>query len=115
MIGHRLSRAVLLRVELDGTKVYRKNNKEYRVGGYTKLFSLEGAKARAEEVFQRTGVVVSIEKPVQPCAGFYPPGGRRALYRGTRDPRTTPWFAEAVRERRQQGFRAGVKPGPQQL
>jgi hypothetical protein len=50
-----------------------------------------------------------------PSEGFYPPGGRRALYKDKPDPRNTTWFAEAVRERRQQGFKAGVRPGPQSL
>lgn len=116
--NHRLSTAKLIRVEPDGTKVYHKNNKEYRVGGHPKPFSLEDAKAKAEEIFQRTGVVVAIEKPEPPpWPGFYPPGGRRAMYHDKKDPRTTREFAEHVRERRQRTgtvFRA-VKPGPQSL
>ncbi len=114
--NHRLSTAKLIRVEPDGTRVYHRNNKEYRVGGYQKPFTLEEAKAKAEEIFQRTGVIVAIEQPT-PDSGFYPPGGRRAMYRGKRDPRTTREFAEHVRERRQQTgvmYRA-VKPGPQSL
>ena len=86
--NHRLSTAVLIRVEPDGTRVYRKNNKIYNVS------------------------------PATGPAGFYPPGGRRAMYpKGTTDPRTTRFFAESVRERRQQTgvmFRA-VSPGPQHL
>lgn len=39
--------------------------REYSVGGHRKPFSLEEAKAKAEEIFQRTGVVVSIEKQVR--------------------------------------------------
>lgn len=34
----------------------------YRVNGNRKLFTLEKAKAVAEEIFQRTGVVVAIEE-----------------------------------------------------
>lgn len=85
--NNRRSTAKLIRTESDGTKVYRKNNKEYRVG------------------------------PVTGQAGFYPPGGRAAMYRGKVDPRTTRWFAEAVRERRQQTgvMSRAVKPGPQSL
>jgi hypothetical protein len=85
--NHRLSTAKLIRVEPDGTKVYHKNNKEYRVT-------------------EATGP-----------AGFYPPGGRAEMYRGRKDPRTTREFAEGVRERRQRTgvmYRA-VKPGPQSL
>ena len=115
---HRLSTAKLIRVEPDGTKVYRRNNREYRVGGHPKPFSLEDAKAKAEEIFQRTGVIVAIEQPAPPpWPGFYPPGGRAAMYRGKVDPRETREFAEAVRERRQRTgvmYRA-VKPGPQGL
>jgi hypothetical protein len=116
-MGHRLSTAVLVRVEPDGTKVYRKNSKEYRVGGYPKPFTLEEAKAKAEEIFQKTGAIVAIEKPAPPWPGFYPPGGRRQMYKDKRDPRTTRWFAEAVRERRQQTgvMSQAVKPGPQHL
>jgi hypothetical protein len=113
-MDHRLSTAVLLRVEPDGTKVYRKNHKEYRVGGFPKKFTLEEAKARAEEIFQKTGVVVAIENR---DTSFYPPGGRAEMYRDKRDPRTTREFAEHVRERRQQTgtmFRA-VSPGQQHL
>mgnify|MGYP001221640454 CR=1 FL=1 len=85
--NHRLSTAKLIRVEPDGTRVYHKNHKEYRVT-------------------QATGPT-----------GFYPPGGRRAMYRDKVDPRTTREFTEAVQERRQRTgimFRA-VKPGPQSL
>ena len=88
--SHHLSTAKLIRVEPDGTKVYRRNNKEYRVGG---------------------------GPPHELDRGFYPPGGRRAMYRDKKDPRETREFAEAVRERRQRTgvmFRA-VKPGPQSL
>jgi hypothetical protein len=113
MMNHRWSSAKLLRVEPDGTKVYRKNNKEYRVGGRPKLHTLEEAMTKADEIHRKTGVIVAIEK--QPWPGFYPPGGRRAMYRGRKDPRETPEFAEAVRDRRRQGFKAGVKPGPQCL
>lgn len=85
--NHRLSTAKLIRVEPDGTKVYIKNHKEFRIG------------------------------PATGPAGFYPPGGRAAMYHNKRDPRTTREFAEGVRERRQQigvMYRA-VKPGPQRL
>jgi len=79
---------ILIRVEPDGTHVYRKNNKEYRV-----------------------------TKSTEPT-GFYAPfRSRREMYKGRTDPRTTRWFAEAVRERRQTTgcmFRA-VKPGRQHL
>lgn len=78
----------LIRIEADGTQVYRKNNKEYRVASATKP------------------------------AGFYAPfTSRSAMYKGRTDPRNTKWFAEAVRARRQQVgsmFRA-VNPGPQHL
>ena len=89
MLNHRLSSAVFLRTEADGTLVYRKNGKILRV-------------TRA------------VAKPGE-LTGFYPPGGRRALYKGAKDQRNTAWFAEAVRDRRRQGFEAGVKPGPQSL
>jgi ribosomal protein L24E len=79
----------LLRVEADGTRVFMKNNKLIRVA--------------PTEVGR---------------SGFYSPFASRAdMYRGRRDPRTTEWFAEAVRERRQRTgtmFRA-VKPGRQHL
>jgi hypothetical protein len=78
--------AKLLRVEPDGTKVYRRHHKILRV--------TEGT---------------------QPC-GFYAPfHSRRDMYHDKRDPRTTKEFAKAVRDRRQHGFTAGVKPGPQLL
>ena len=83
MLNHRLSTAKLLRVEPDGTHVYLKNNKVLRVAQST-----------------------------QP-AGFYPGGSRAAAYAGKKDPRNDPMFPETVRERRAQGFKAGVKPGPQ--
>lgn len=73
----------LLRTEPDGTKVIWKNHKVYRIA------------------------------PATTPAGFYPGGSRKAAYEGHKDHRNTRWFAEAVRERRQQGFKAGVKPGPQ--
>ena len=110
----RWASAVLVRVEADGTKVYRKNYREYRVGGQPKPLSLEEAKAKAEEIFQKTGAIVSIEQSA-PWPGFYPPGGRRAMYKGKRDPRTTREFAEFVRERRSQEHRASVQPGPQSM
>lgn len=84
MLNHRLSSAVLLRTEEDGTLVYCKNGKILRVTHAT-------------------------------SPGFYPGGSRREMYKDKKDQRTTRWFAEAVRERRAQGFEAGVKPGPQSL
>jgi hypothetical protein len=86
MLDHHCSKAVLLRIEPDGTKVYRKNHKILRVAPST--------------------------EPPRP-AGFYPGGSREAFYKGHKDPRKDPMFPEMVRERRAQGFKAGVKPGPQ--
>lgn len=84
-LDHHCSKAVLLRVEPDGTRVYRKNHKILRVTKSTE------------------------------SSGHYPPGGRRAMYADKKDPRTTEEFAEFVRERRSRGFRAGVRPGPQSM
>lgn len=86
MLNHRWSSAVLLRVEPDGTKVYCKNHRILRV--------------------------TEDHGP-----GFYPGGSRAAMHRLTKskDVRNTREFAEFVRERRQQGYKAGVKPGPQSL
>jgi hypothetical protein len=38
------------------------DEKSYRVGGYSKLFTLADAKAKAEEIHKKTGKIVSIEK-----------------------------------------------------
>lgn len=91
MLNHRLSTAVLLRQEEDGTLVYRHKGKILRVSR-------------------------EAPKPGE-FAGFYPGGSRRAMYKMTKgkDHRNTRWFAEAVRERRQLGFKAGVRPGPQSM
>jgi hypothetical protein len=91
MLNHHNSTAVLIRTEDDGTLVYRHKNRIVRV-------------ARA------------VAKPGE-LTGFYPPGGRRALYKSTggKDQRNTKWYAEAVRERRSKGHRAGVRPGPQSM
>lgn len=64
-------------------------------------------------IYRKNGKILRVTRA--PSPGFYPPGGRREMYKDKTDPRTTRWFAEAVRERRAQGFNAGVKPGPQQL
>ncbi len=85
---HRNSATVTIRVEPDGTVVSRRNGKIYRTTPDTRQY---------------------------PDVGFYPPGGRAALYRGRRDPRNTPEFAEAVRELRSRGRRAGVRGGPQSM
>jgi hypothetical protein len=85
---HRNSTKVLVGVEPDGTRVYRHNNKIIRATPDTRQY---------------------------PDVGFYPPGGRAALYRGCKDPRNTPEFAEGVRELRSRGKPAGVRPGPQSL
>lgn len=77
----------LIRVESDGTKVYRKNNEILRVAP------------------------TSTDRP---SSYYWPFCGRRAFLAGKKDHRETPEFAEHVREDRQRiGCFRAVKPGPQ--
>jgi len=64
-------------------------------------------------VYRHKGKILRVARSTSP--GFYPPGGRREMYKDAKDQRNTTWYAEAVRERRQQGFKAGVRPGPQSM
>jgi hypothetical protein len=78
----------LLRIDPDGTRVYWKNNKIYRIS------------------------------PASEPAGFYAPFHSRAeMYAGRVDPRTTERFADSAREQRQRtgGPTKAVNPGPQHL
>ena len=47
---------------VQATEGEESDKKQYQVGGHSKLFTLADAKAKAEEIHKKTGVIVSVEE-----------------------------------------------------